>query len=49
VFLEHYALALEQAGLQIETMREPRPTGPAGRYERWRDIPLFLFFRAVKS
>jgi SAM-dependent methyltransferase len=47
--LEHYALALEQAGLQIETMREPRPTGPAGRYERWRDIPLFLFFRAVKS
>jgi ubiquinone/menaquinone biosynthesis C-methylase UbiE len=47
--LEHYAVALEQAGFHIETMREPRPTGAAGRYERWRDLPLFLFFRAVTS
>jgi len=47
--LEHYGLALEQAGFHIEAMREPRPTGAAGRYGRWRRIPLFLFFRAVKS
>jgi len=47
--LEHYALALEQAGLHIEAIREPRPTDEAGRYERWRGIPLFLLFRAAKS
>jgi SAM-dependent methyltransferase len=47
--LEHYALALEQAGLRIEAMRESRPAGSAERYERWRTVPLFLFFRAVKS
>ncbi len=47
--LEHYAVALEGAGLHLETMREPRPIGESGRYERWRDIPLFLYFRAVKS
>jgi ubiquinone/menaquinone biosynthesis C-methylase UbiE len=47
--LEHYALALEQAGLQIEAIREPRPIGAAERYERWRGLPLFLNLRAVKS
>jgi ubiquinone/menaquinone biosynthesis C-methylase UbiE len=47
--LEHYAQALEQAGFRLEALREPRPTGAAGRYERWRRIPLFLFFRAAKS
>jgi ubiquinone/menaquinone biosynthesis C-methylase UbiE len=47
--LEQYAMALEQGGFQIEAMREPRPTRAAGRYERWRRIPLFLFFRAIKS
>jgi ubiquinone/menaquinone biosynthesis C-methylase UbiE len=47
--LEHYALALEQAGFHIETMREPRPSGVAERYQRWRGVPLFLFFRALKS
>jgi ubiquinone/menaquinone biosynthesis C-methylase UbiE len=47
--LEDYAVALEQAGFHIETMREPRPTGAAAGYKRRRDIPLFLFFRAVKS
>ena len=46
--LEDYAVALQQAGFQIEVMREPRPTRSAGRYERWRGLPLFLFFRAVK-
>jgi len=47
--LEHYAVALEQAGLRIEAMREPRPAADAARYERWRAVPLFLNFRAVKS
>jgi hypothetical protein len=47
--LEQIALALEQAGFHIEAMREPRPTGAAGRYARWRTIPLFLQLRAVKS
>jgi SAM-dependent methyltransferase len=47
--LEHYALALERAGLHIEAIREPRPTDEAGSYERWRSIPLFLLFRAAKS
>jgi ubiquinone/menaquinone biosynthesis C-methylase UbiE len=45
--LEHYALALEQAGLRIETIREPPPIGAT--YERWREVPLFLLLRAVKS
>ncbi len=47
--LEHYAMAFEQAGLRIEAMREPRSTSAAESYERWRDVPLFLFVRAVKS
>lgn len=46
--LEHYAVALEEAGFHIEAIREPRPTRPAGRYERWRSVPLFLFLRAAK-
>jgi SAM-dependent methyltransferase len=47
--LEHYALALEQAGLSIEAIREPRPSGATPTYELWREVPLFLLFRAVKS
>ena len=48
-FLEQYAVALEQGGFHVEAMREPRPTHSAGRYERWRSIPMFLFLRAIKS
>ena len=47
--LEQYALALEQAGFRIETMREPRPIDAAANFERWREAPLFLFLRAVKT
>ena len=47
--LGHYALALQQAGFHIEAMREPLPTNAAERYERWRGVPLFLHFRAIKS
>ncbi len=47
--LEQYALALEQAGFRIEAMREPRPIDAAANFERWREVPLFLFLRAVKA
>jgi ubiquinone/menaquinone biosynthesis C-methylase UbiE len=46
--LEHYSLALEAAGFRIEAMREPVPALTADKYRRWRDIPLFLNFRAIK-
>ena len=47
--LEQYSLALEEAGLRIESIREPRPIDAAGAFERWREVPLFLFLRAVKA
>jgi len=47
--LEDYAIALEEAGLRIEAIREPRPIATSGGYERWRQAPLFLSFRAIKS
>jgi len=47
--LEDYAVALEGAGLMIETMREPRPTGAGSRYQqRWNRVPMFLLLRAAK-
>lgn len=50
--LEDYARALDEAGLAIERVREPQPTGddvPSRRdLERWRQEPLFLFIPAVK-
>jgi hypothetical protein len=46
--LEQYVLAMEQTHLQVAAVREPRPTGAVARYQRWREVPLFLFFRAVK-
>jgi SAM-dependent methyltransferase len=47
--LEDYALALEKVGLRIETIREPQPRRAPQRYERWRRVPMFLMFRAIKS
>lgn len=47
--LEHYAMALEEAGLRIEAIREPRPTGASKGNSRWVRTPMFLSFRAVKS
>jgi SAM-dependent methyltransferase len=47
--LEDYGVALEEAGLMIETMREPRPAGAASRYQRWNRVPMFLLLRAVKA
>lgn len=50
--LEGYFGVLEQAGFVIEAVREPRvDDSTVVRYpaeERWRRIPLFLMWRAVK-
>jgi hypothetical protein len=46
--LEDYVVALERAGLLIETMREPRPVEASSRYRRWNRVPMFLLVRAVK-
>lgn len=42
--LEGYFRVLEEAGFAIEAVREP-----PGRADRWRRIPLFLMWRAVKT
>jgi hypothetical protein len=47
--LEDYAVALEGAGLRIEAMREPRPSGASQRFLQWQRVPLFLSVRAVKA
>jgi SAM-dependent methyltransferase len=47
--LEDYAVALERAGLRIETMREPRPSRAWPSYPRWKRVPMFLLVRAVKA
>jgi SAM-dependent methyltransferase len=47
--LESYFLALEEAGLLVETLREPRVPDHAIVFERtrrWQRLPLFLHLRA---
>ena len=47
--LESYFLALEKAGLLVETLREPRIPDRAiilERSRRWQRLPLFLHVRA---
>jgi SAM-dependent methyltransferase len=48
--IEAYARALEQAGLLIETIREPMPdeheVAARPSEDRWRRIPSFLMLRA---
>jgi SAM-dependent methyltransferase len=47
--IESYFLALEEAGLVIETLREPRVPDRAvssDRGRRWQRLPLFLHLRA---
>jgi SAM-dependent methyltransferase len=50
--LEGYFGALEKAGLLIQAVREPAldadSAGQAPSDERWRRIPSFLFWRAIK-
>jgi hypothetical protein len=47
--LEDYALAFQAAGLLVEVMREPRPSGASPRYERWKRVPMFLLIVAIKT
>jgi len=47
--IESYFLALEEAGLLVEALREPRVPDYAvisGRDRRWQRLPLFLHLRA---
>jgi hypothetical protein len=50
--LEDYARALEAAGLVIEAIREPAPTGDLALrpdrddWARWQRLPMFLMLRA---
>jgi SAM-dependent methyltransferase len=47
--IESYFLALEEAGLLVEALREPRVPDHAvssGRGRRWQRLPLFLHLRA---
>jgi SAM-dependent methyltransferase len=50
--LETYFAALEQAGFQVQALREPPVEDSVVAREadekRWRRIPLFLMWRAVK-
>jgi SAM-dependent methyltransferase len=51
--LEGYFGALERSGLVIQAVREPPADGPTvvrdPTEERWRRIPMFLMWRAVKA
>ncbi len=51
--LETYARACEQAGLLLETLREPaigdEQVAEDPSMARWRRVPLFLHWRAVKT
>jgi SAM-dependent methyltransferase len=51
--LEEYLRPLETSGLMIQAVREPRfddPSGtPSPSDERWRRIPNFLMWRAIKA
>jgi SAM-dependent methyltransferase len=46
--LEDYCRALEDAGLRIERLTEPRPDGAPDRYARWMRVPMFLMMKAIK-
>ena len=46
--LEDYAIALESAGLVLELLREPRPSGSSVGDESDLPLPLFLYLRAMK-
>ena len=51
--LETYSRALEKAGLAIQALREPAALEPPPSMDpgaaRWRRIPVFLMWRAVKG
>jgi SAM-dependent methyltransferase len=51
--LEDYARAFEEAGLLIETLREPQQRGAIVAADpseaRWKRLPIFLFLRLRKA
>jgi SAM-dependent methyltransferase len=47
--LEEYVVAMEDAGLVIEALREPAPAAGADALARWRRIPMFLMLRARRA
>jgi len=51
--LEAYARAMENAGLMIQALREPAMDSASPSIdpsvERWRRIPVFLMWRAIKA
>ena len=51
--LETYARALEMAGFMLQALREPAlesaPPSMDPGAERWRRIPVFLMWRAIKT
>ena len=47
--LEHYSRALEEAGLLLEAIREPRPDPADGGYAQWARVPMFLMLRARRA
>jgi len=46
--LEDYSRALEAAGLVIQALREPPFPAADPTEQKWRRIPMFLMFRALK-
>ncbi|HEY8862545.1 MAG TPA: class I SAM-dependent methyltransferase [Candidatus Dormibacteraeota bacterium] len=47
--LEDYFAAMQAAGFAVETLREPaEPSMKDASENRWRRIPIFLMWRAVK-
>jgi SAM-dependent methyltransferase len=48
--LESYSRALEEAGLLVEALHEPRPAPEAGgRHARWSRVPLHLHLRCRRA
>ena len=46
--LEEYVRAFGSAGLRIDVLHEPRPSGHPARYDHWLDAPCFLALRLIK-
>jgi SAM-dependent methyltransferase len=47
--LEHYSRALEEAGLLLDAIREPRPDPADGPFAPWARVPMFLMLRARRA
>jgi hypothetical protein len=47
--VEHYSRALEEAGLLLDAIREPRPDPADGPFAPWVRFPMFLMLRARRT